>query len=87
MVIGVEFFRVKAKIETTIVPVVKQVDKSLYYINTNEIPSELSRKNMVAWRYDISLLVLKKIFHSFTALTREIVFNIRREISYLRAAM
>ena len=63
MVIGVEFFRVKAKIETTIAPVVK-VDKSLYYINTNEIPSELSRKNMVAWRYDISLLVLKKIFHS-----------------------
>ena len=86
MVIGVEFFRVKAKIETTIAPVVK-VDKSLYYINTNEIPSELSRKNMVAWRYDISLLVLKKIFHSFTALTREIFFNIRREISYLRAAM
>ena len=74
MVIGVEFFRVKAKIETTIVPVVKQVDKSLYYINTNEIPSELSRKNMVAWRYDISLLVLKKIFHSFAALTGEILF-------------
>ena len=77
----------KAKIETTIAPVVKKVDKSLYYINTNEIPSELSRKNMVAWRYDISLLVLKKIFHLFTALTREIFFNIRREISYLRAAM
>ena len=37
MVIGVEFFRVKAKIETTIAPVVKKVDKSLYYINTNEI--------------------------------------------------
>ena len=87
MVIGVEFFRVKAKVETTIAPVVKKVDKSLYYINTNEIPSELSHKNMVAWRYDISLLVLKKIFHSFTALTREIFFNIRREISYLRAAM
>ena len=44
MVIGVEFFRVKAKIETTIEPVVKKVDKSLYYINTNETPSELSRK-------------------------------------------
>ena len=77
----------KAKIETTIAPVVKKVDKSLYYINTNEIPSELLRKNMVAWRYDISLLVLKKIVHSFTALTREIFFNILREISYLRAAM
>ena len=41
---------------------------------------------MVAWRYEISLLVLKKIFHSFAALTREIVFT-RREILYLRAAM
>ena len=27
---------------------------------------------MAAWRYEISLLVLKKIFHSFAALTREI---------------
>ena len=27
---------------------------------------------MVAWRYEISLLVLKKIFHSFAELTREI---------------
>ena len=27
---------------------------------------------MVAWRYEISLLELKKIFHSFAALTREI---------------
>ena len=26
---------------------------------------------MVAWRYKISLLVLKKIFYSFAALTRE----------------
>ena len=26
---------------------------------------------MVAWRYEISLLVLKKIFHSFAALTRK----------------
>ena len=42
---------------------------------------------MVAWRYEISLLVLKKIFHLFAALTREISFNTRREISYLRAAM
>ena len=41
---------------------------------------------MVAWRYEISLLVLKKIFHSFAALTREIFFT-RREILYLRAAM
>ena len=30
---------------------------------------------------------VKKIFHSLAALTREIFFNIRREISYLRAAM
>ena len=26
---------------------------------------------MVAWRYEIPLLVSKKIFHSFAALTRE----------------
>ena len=42
---------------------------------------------MAAWRYEISLLVLKKMFHSFAALTREIFFNSRRELSYLRAAM
>ena len=30
---------------------------------------------------------VEKIFHSFAALTREICFNTRREISYLRAAM
>ena len=41
---------------------------------------------MGAWRYKISLLVLK-IFHSFAALTLEIFFNFQREISYLRAAM
>ena len=35
---------------------------------------------MAAWRYEISLLMLK-IFHSF------VVFNTQREISYLRAAM
>ena len=40
-----------------------------------------------AWRYEITLLVLKKIFHSFPALTREIFFDTRTEISYLRAAM
>ena len=34
---------------------------------------------MVAWRYEISLLVLKKIFHSFAALTREIVFNLQEK--------
>ena len=39
---------------------------------------------MAARRYEISLLVLKKYF---TALTREIFFNTRREISYLQAAM
>ena len=42
---------------------------------------------MVASRNEISLLVLKKIFHPFAALTREIFFNTRREILYLRAAM
>ena len=30
---------------------------------------------------------VEKIFHSFAALTCEIFFNTRREISYLRAAM
>ena len=40
---------------------------------------------MVAWRYEISLLVLKKIIHSFAALTHEIFFNTRREVSYPRA--
>ena len=41
---------------------------------------------MAAWRYEISLLMLK-IFHSFAALTHEIFFSTQREISYLRAAM
>ena len=30
---------------------------------------------------------VEKIFHSFAALTRELFFNTRREIWYLRAAM
>ena len=34
---------------------------------------------MAAWRYEISLLLLK-IVHSFPALTREIFFNTPREI-------
>ena len=42
---------------------------------------------MVVWRYEISLLVLKKIFHLFAALIREIFFNTRREILYLPVAM
>ena len=37
---------------------------------------------MAAWRYKISLLVLKNILR-----VREIFFNTRREISYLQAAM
>ena len=37
---------------------------------------------MAAWRYEISLLVLKKYFTS-----ERIFFNTRREIAYLRAAM
>ena len=39
---------------------------------------------MVAWRYEISLLVLTKIFHEWAQRTSEIFFNTRREISYLR---
>ena len=43
---------------------------------------------MAAWRYEISLLVLKKYyFQSYAALTREIFFNTRREILYLHAAV
>ena len=42
---------------------------------------------MVAWRYEISFLVLKTIFHLFAALTREIFFNTWRQISYLCAVM
>ena len=41
---------------------------------------------MATWRYEISV-VLKKIFHLFATLTREIFFNPRREIPYLCAAM
>ena len=37
---------------------------------------------MAAWRYEYSLLVLKKYFYSFAALTCEIFFNTPREISY-----
>ena len=33
------------------------------------------------------LFSCKKIFHTFAALTREIFFNTRRDISYLQAAM
>ena len=36
---------------------------------------------MAAWRYKISLLVLKKIFHLFAALTREIFFEEKLRIS------
>ena len=42
---------------------------------------------MAPWRYEISLLALKK---SFTRSLRSLVkyfFNTRREISYLREAM
>ena len=48
--------------------------------------NKLIEHYMAAWRYKISLLLLQ-IFHSFAALTHEIFFNTRREISYLRAAM
>ena len=37
--------------------------------------------------YEISVLVVKKIFHSFAPLTREILFNTRRETSHPLAAM
>ena len=42
---------------------------------------------MVAWRLEISLLMLKTIFHSFPALSQEIFFNTQREILYLHAVM
>ena len=42
---------------------------------------------MVAWRYEISLPVLKNIFaHSLRSLVTYFL-NSRREISYFRAAM
>ena len=37
---------------------------------------------MATWRYEISLLALKEIFFRVW-----VIFNTRREISYLRAAM
>ena len=41
---------------------------------------------MAAWRYEISLLMLKKYFtHSLRSCNREIFFNARREILYISA--
>ena len=42
---------------------------------------------MAAWRYEISLLVLKKYFTSECSERVKYFFNTRREISYLYAAM
>ena len=42
---------------------------------------------MAAWKYEISLLVLIKIFHLFAVLSREIFFNTQREISHLCTAL
>ena len=42
---------------------------------------------MAAWRYEISLLVLKKYFTSERSEQVKYFFNTRREISYLRTAM
>ena len=42
---------------------------------------------MAAWRYKSSLCRVDKIFHLFAAFIREIFFNARRELSYLRAAV
>ena len=42
---------------------------------------------MAAWRYEISFRVLKKYFTRSLRSPREIFFNTRGEISYLRAAM
>ena len=39
----------------------------------------IKKNYMVAWRYQISLLMF-----NLNALTREIFFNTRREVSYLR---
>ena len=81
------------------------VKKSIYYINTNEIPGELSRENIKSshvkitcyprcYGYIIAPFAGKNCFSEmvwyFTgvaALTREIFFNTRREISYLQAAL
>ena len=42
---------------------------------------------MAAWRYEISLLVLKKYFMSERSERVKIFFNTQREILYLHAAM
>ena len=89
------------------------VIRFITYINTNEIPGELPRENLISSHVKISPLLwlhnklhlsdqktisgrleirnfssrVKKIFHLFAALTRDIFFNTRREISYLRVAM
>ena len=42
---------------------------------------------MAAWRYEISLLVLKKYFTSERSERVKYFEDTRREISYLRAAM
>ena len=42
---------------------------------------------MAAWRYEISLLVLKKYFTSERSERVNDFFNARREISYLQGAM
>ena len=55
-------------------------EKLIYDINTNEIPGELSRKSMIS-------SPVKKTCYYVAALTREIFFNIQREISYIRVAM
>ena len=44
---------------------------------------QIHQHYMVAWRYEISLLVLKKVFHPFAALFK---YFTGKEISYLRAA-
>ena len=38
---------------------------------------------MVAWRYEISLLVLKRKFHEWAQRTSEILFNTRRKILFI----
>ena len=42
---------------------------------------------MAAWRYKISLLMLKKYFTSERSEQVKYFFNMRREILYLQAAM
>ena len=50
-------------------------------------PENNVKKNIFTCENITIAMVLKKIFHEWAQRTREIFYNTRREISYLRAAM